>query len=71
MTELDRAEAFYRDGLGFERVAAGPVDPVIPVLLGVPGCTMDEVVMRLGGDEIALVRASPGWGAVSAGQPER
>ncbi len=58
VADLDRAEAFYRDALGFRTVGRGPSDLAA---LGLPGATAEEAVMRLGGDEVALVRlASPG-----------
>ncbi len=59
VADLDRAEAFYRDGLGFRAAGRGPGDPETPELLGVPGATTSEVVMRLGAQEIALVRVAP------------
>ena len=59
VADLDRAEAFHRDGLGLARVAAGPCDPALPAILGLPGTRADQVVMRLGRQEIALVRFDP------------
>jgi len=59
VADLDRAEAFYRDRLGFQRVARGPGDPALPALLGLPGAATEEVVLRLGAEEIALVRFDP------------
>ena len=59
VADLDRAEAFYRDGLGFQRMARGPGDPAVAVLLGLAGATSEEVVMRLGAEEIAMVRFDP------------
>ncbi len=59
VADLDRAEAFYRDGLGFRPVCRRAGDPGMPALLGVPGATTSEVVMRLGPQEIALVRVNP------------
>ena len=43
VADLDRAEAFYRDALGFRRVASNPASRV----------------MRLGAEEIGLVRLDP------------
>ena len=48
--DLDRAEAFYREALGFRTLRRGPAD-LVP-----GGVAADQVVMRLGDDEIALVR---------------
>ncbi|MGI4944249.1 MAG: VOC family protein [Janthinobacterium lividum] len=59
VADLDRAEQFYRDGLGFRRVGAGPSDPALAELLGVPGAIMQQVVLRLGSEEVALVRFDP------------
>ena len=56
--DLARSEAFYRDGLGFSRVEAGPGDAVAQPLLGL--LATDQVVMRLGGQEIALVACGAG-----------
>ncbi len=58
VADLGRAEAFYR-GLGFEAAASGPVDSALPGLLGLPDATARQVVMRLGEQEIALVRFEP------------
>jgi catechol 2,3-dioxygenase-like lactoylglutathione lyase family enzyme len=56
--DLDRAEAFYRDALGFRTVARGALDNAAIVLTSIAA---EEVAMRLGADEIALVRfAQPG-----------
>ncbi len=59
VADLDWAEQFYRDGLGFHRIGAGPGDPALAKLLGVPGATMQQVVLRLGSEEVALVRFDP------------
>jgi len=59
VADLDRAEAFYRDGLGFHRTDAGPLDAGLVALMGLPGATAEQVVMRLGAQEIALVRFDP------------
>lgn len=67
VADLGRAEAFYRDGLGFRRVGAGPCDPALPALLGLPGATAEQVVMRLGHEEIALVRFDPSGAPYPAG----
>ena len=61
VADLDRAEAFYRDALGFRTVRRGPSDPAALAALDLPGTAAEEAVMRLGGDEVALVRlATPG-----------
>ena len=67
VADLGRAEAFYRDGLGFHRVAAGPCDPALPALLGIPEVRADQVVLRLGDEEIALVRFDPPGAPYPAG----
>ena len=67
VADLVRAEAFYRDGLGFRRVSAGPCDPALATLLGLPGAAAEEVVMRLGHEEIALVRFDPPGASYPAG----
>jgi catechol 2,3-dioxygenase-like lactoylglutathione lyase family enzyme len=59
VADLDRAEAFYRDGLGFRRIERGPGGTAFPALLGIPGASCEHVVMRLGAEEIALVRFDP------------
>jgi len=59
VADLDRAVAFYRDGLGFRLASRGPGDPALPALLGLPGVNTEEVVLRLGDEEIALVRFDP------------
>ncbi len=59
VADLDRAVAFYRDGLGFRLASRGPGDPATPALLGLPGAAAEEAVLRLGNEEIALVRFDP------------
>ena len=59
VADLDRAEAFYRDGLGFRRIDRGPGDPALAGLLGIPGASSECLAMRLGAEEIALVRFDP------------
>ncbi len=59
VADLDGAEAFYRDALGFRTTWRGPSDPVALAALGLPGATGEEAVMHLGGDEVALVRLQP------------
>ena len=59
VADLDRAEAFYRDALRFRTIGRGPSDPAVLAALGLPGTVAEEVVMRLGRDEVALVRLAP------------
>jgi catechol 2,3-dioxygenase-like lactoylglutathione lyase family enzyme len=56
VSDLDRAEAFYRDGLGFRAIARGPSDRATLAALGFGDGDAREVVMRLGAQTIALVR---------------
>ena len=56
VADLDLAERFYCEGLGFSRVGAGPGEPGLAELLGVPGATIQQVVLCLGSEEVALVR---------------
>ncbi|MDQ2763178.1 MAG: VOC family protein [Pseudomonadota bacterium] len=59
VADLDRSEAFYRDGLGFEKIGGGPGDPKISALLGLSGATLTSLVMRLGAQEIELACFDP------------
>jgi len=56
ISDLDRAEAFYRDVLGFRAIARGPSDRATLAALGLADIGAAEVVMRLGAQDIALVR---------------
>jgi catechol 2,3-dioxygenase-like lactoylglutathione lyase family enzyme len=56
---LARAEAFYRDTLGFVRVALGSVDPAWLRLLGVEGAAAQAMRMRLGAQELELLAFDP------------
>ncbi|MGH6988481.1 MAG: VOC family protein [Stellaceae bacterium] len=59
VAELARAEAFYRDALAFRTVERGSTDATVLAVLGAGAAA--EIVMRLGAQEIALVRfAAPG-----------
>lgn len=58
VSDLDRAEAFYREGLGFRATARGRCDEGTLAALGRGTGDAEEVVMRLGAQEIALVRFS-------------
>ena len=53
VSDLDRAEAFYRDGLQFYTMTRGHSDVAA---LGCADADAEEVVMRLGAQDIALVR---------------
>ena len=64
VADLARSEAFYREALGFRRVAGGPGDAAAARLLGLPATR--QVVMRLGGQEIALVASDPAGAAYPA-----
>jgi catechol 2,3-dioxygenase-like lactoylglutathione lyase family enzyme len=56
VADLERAEVFYRDALTFRTVRRGRSDDAILASLGFAGGAAEEVVMRLGAQEIALVR---------------
>jgi catechol 2,3-dioxygenase-like lactoylglutathione lyase family enzyme len=61
VAELDRAIAFYCDALGFELRHRGVGDPASLAALGLPGAAAEQAILRLGAEEIALVRfAAPG-----------
>ncbi len=53
VADLDRAEAFYRDALGFQALGRRPANLAG---LGAGPLRADEAVMRLGEQELALVR---------------
>ena len=59
VADLDRAVSFYRDGLGFRLASRGPGDPAVAAQLGLPGAPMEEAVLHLGKEEVALVRFDP------------
>jgi catechol 2,3-dioxygenase-like lactoylglutathione lyase family enzyme len=56
VSDLGRAEAFYRDGLGFRTVARGWSDKATLAALSPGDVEAEEVVMRLGCETVALVR---------------
>jgi catechol 2,3-dioxygenase-like lactoylglutathione lyase family enzyme len=56
VSDLDRAEAFYRDGLQFYTMRRGHSDMAALAALGCADAHAEEVVMRLGAQDIALVR---------------
>ena len=61
VADLDRAKAFYRDALGFRAVSRGGVDPAVLSAFDASDAGALEVVMRLGAEDMALVRfARPG-----------
>ena len=56
VSDLVRAEAFYQDTLGFCTIARGRSDQTMIALIAAPNTIAEEVVMRLGAQEIALVQ---------------
>ena len=56
VSDLDRAEAFYRDALGFRVIARGRSDQGTLAALGVGDIGAVEVVMRLGAQDVSLVQ---------------
>jgi catechol 2,3-dioxygenase-like lactoylglutathione lyase family enzyme len=54
VADLDRAEAFYRAALGFTPVARARLEPDVRAILGAGDA--EQAVLRLGAQEIALVR---------------
>ncbi len=56
VSDLSRAEAFYRDAVGFRAISRGALDATTLAALGVKDTRADMVVMRLGAQEIGLVR---------------
>jgi catechol 2,3-dioxygenase-like lactoylglutathione lyase family enzyme len=56
VSDLDRAEVFYADALGFRRLSRGPLDAPLLAALGMESAAAEQSVMRLGEEEIALVR---------------
>ena len=48
VADLDRAEAFYRDALGFRAMARRPADGSILAALGAGDNPAEEAVLRLG-----------------------
>jgi catechol 2,3-dioxygenase-like lactoylglutathione lyase family enzyme len=56
VADLARAEAFYRDAIGFRTTGRAAVAAAALTALGAAGATAEAVVMRLGAQEIALVR---------------
>jgi catechol 2,3-dioxygenase-like lactoylglutathione lyase family enzyme len=61
VSNLARAETFYRSALGFKKVSSGPTDPELLKVLGAAGHTANEVRLRLGEEDLVLVQFdSPG-----------
>lgn len=67
VADLVRAEAFYCEGLGFRPVPDAQRRPDLPALLGLPGTEVTQRVLRLGAEEVALVRLDPPGPAYPAG----
>jgi catechol 2,3-dioxygenase-like lactoylglutathione lyase family enzyme len=59
VSDLDRSEVFYADALGFRRLLREPLTPALLAALGMEGASAEQSVMRLGDEEIALVRFAP------------
>lgn len=60
VSDLERSEAFYRDGLGFERVGSASYDDeAYARLLGVAQARVRTRLLRLGSEEIELQQVSP------------
>jgi len=59
VSDLDRSEVFYADALGFRRLGRAPLDSTLLAALGMEGSAGEQSVMRLGEEEIALVRFDP------------
>jgi catechol 2,3-dioxygenase-like lactoylglutathione lyase family enzyme len=56
VSNLDRAERFYRSALGFSTVSRGPVDPELLKALGAGEQTASEIRMRIGQEDLVLVQ---------------
>ncbi len=60
VADLDRTETFYRNGLGFQRVARRDIDdPAYAQLLGVRDAKIRSLVMRLGSEEVEFQQFDP------------
>jgi catechol 2,3-dioxygenase-like lactoylglutathione lyase family enzyme len=59
VSNLGRAESFYRSALGFRAVSGGPVDPEVLRALGATERTANEVRMRIGQEDLVLVQFDP------------
>jgi catechol 2,3-dioxygenase-like lactoylglutathione lyase family enzyme len=71
VSELERALAFYRDGLGFHEVARLDfADPGTQRLLGLPGARLEAVYLRRDGTTLELLHfPSPGTHLVRGPRP--
>ncbi|HEX4151140.1 MAG TPA: VOC family protein [Steroidobacteraceae bacterium] len=56
VSDLERSESFYRTALGFRSLTRAAPDPEVLSALGLPGAGATEVRMRLGSEELALLR---------------
>jgi catechol 2,3-dioxygenase-like lactoylglutathione lyase family enzyme len=56
VSNLGRAESFYRSALGFRSVSGGPVDAEVLKVLGVGDGRANELRMRIGEEELVLVQ---------------
>ena len=56
VSDLQRAEAFYRDALGFRTIPLEPMDMLTLEAVGPGRPAADAIAMRLGQETIALVR---------------
>jgi catechol 2,3-dioxygenase-like lactoylglutathione lyase family enzyme len=59
VSNLARAESFYRSALGFHTQSKGPLDCGLMEALGVADRTASEVRMRLGREDLVLVQFEP------------
>jgi catechol 2,3-dioxygenase-like lactoylglutathione lyase family enzyme len=55
VSDLSRAESFYRSALGFYSISRAPADPVVLQALGLVG-DAGELRLRLGDEELVLVQ---------------
>jgi catechol 2,3-dioxygenase-like lactoylglutathione lyase family enzyme len=68
VSDLKRTEAFYRDGLGFERVGQARYDDApYAHLIGIPKARVDSLRMRLGSEEVEFQRITPAGRAYPRG----
>jgi catechol 2,3-dioxygenase-like lactoylglutathione lyase family enzyme len=59
VSNLERAESFYRSALGFRSVGNGPVDHQVLAALGIGDRKANELRMRIGEEELVLVQFDP------------
>jgi len=59
VSNLGRAESFYRSALGFSTVSSGPVDPEVLKAFGAGERSAHEVRMHIGQEELVLVQFDP------------